>query len=64
MCDFISEFAHAVVGASGSNEHHNQCCEDDMIIFERPGEVDSTEVDTFLEKIEPPVDSPWKLQQK
>ena len=50
------------VGAISSNEPKWQC-NDVVLMFERPGEADSAEVDKFLEFFEPPFDTPWNPQQ-
>lgn len=50
------------VGAIGSNEA-KWGCNDVILMFERPGESDSPEVDKFLDFFEPPFDNPWKQQQ-
>jgi hypothetical protein len=33
------------------------------MMFERPDEADSKQVDEFLEFFEPPFDNPWKQRQ-
>lgn len=50
------------VGAIGSNEP-KWSCNDVILMFERPSECDSAEVDAFMEFFEPPFDNPWKQQQ-
>mmetsp|Transcript_121903 Transcript_121903/g.352008 ORF Transcript_121903/g.352008 Transcript_121903/m.352008 type:complete len:217 (+) Transcript_121903:47-697(+) len=50
------------VGAIGSNEP-KWGCNDVVLMFERPGEADPKETDTFLEFFEPPFDNPWKQPQ-
>lgn len=50
------------VGAIGSNDPKWQC-NDVILMFERPGEADSAEVDRFLEFFVPPFDNPWRQQQ-
>ena len=49
-----------VVDAIGSNDI-KWGCNNVIMMFERPGEADSEEVDKFLEFFEPPADTPWKL---
>ena len=52
------------VGAISSNEPKFGCG-DVVLMFERPGEADSEEVDKFMEFFEPPFDNPvrnyWKI---
>eukprot|EP00536_Pseudo-nitzschia_multiseries_P009461 jgi/Psemu1/258165/estExt_Genewise1Plus.C_2640013 len=50
------------VGAIGSNEP-KWSCNDVILMFERPGECDRSQVDAFMEFFEPPFDNPWKQQQ-
>lgn len=49
-----------VVDAIGSNDI-KWGCNNVILMFERPEEADSEEVDKFLEFFEPPADTPWKL---
>lgn len=49
-----------VVDAIGSNDI-KWGCNNVIMMFERPNESDSEEVDKFLEFFEPPADTPWKL---
>jgi len=51
-----------MVGAVGSNDP-KWGCSDVILMFERPDEADSAEVDRFMEFFEPPSDSPWKQRQ-
>jgi hypothetical protein len=51
-----------VVGAIESNNSKWRC-EDVVMMFERPGEADSAEVDEFLAFFEPPFGSPWRQPQ-
>mmetsp|Transcript_26008 Transcript_26008/g.71632 ORF Transcript_26008/g.71632 Transcript_26008/m.71632 type:complete len:218 (+) Transcript_26008:65-718(+) len=51
-----------MVGAVSSNEP-KWGCEDVVLMFERPDEADSAQVDQFMAFFEPPVDSPWRMQQ-
>mmetsp|Transcript_26639 Transcript_26639/g.62571 ORF Transcript_26639/g.62571 Transcript_26639/m.62571 type:complete len:216 (-) Transcript_26639:1047-1694(-) len=50
------------VGAIGSNEAKWSCA-DVVLMFERPGECDRSQVDKFMEFFEPPFDNPWKQKQ-
>jgi len=51
-----------MVGAVESNEK-KWGCDDVGMMFERPDEADSAEVDDFLAFFEPPFDNPWKQRQ-
>jgi hypothetical protein len=51
-----------MVGAIGSNDAKYQC-NDVILMFERPEEADSAEVDAFMDFFEPPFDNPWKQRQ-
>lgn len=51
-----------MVGAIESNSDRYGCS-DVILVLERPGEAESTEVDTFMEFFEPPFDNPWKQRQ-
>jgi hypothetical protein len=51
-----------MVGAVGSNDPRfggNNV----ILVFERPGDSESREVDIFMRFFEPPFDNPWKQQQ-
>ena len=49
-----------VVNAIGSNDE-KWGCNNVILMFERPDEANSEEVDKFLDYFEPPADTPWKL---
>jgi hypothetical protein len=51
-----------VVGAIVSNDP-KWGCDNVILMFERPGEADSSKTDAFLEFFEPPFDNPWKQAQ-
>ena len=51
-----------MVGAVSSNEP-KWGCNGVVLLFERPGEANSEEVDAFMNFFEPPFDNPWKQQQ-
>ena len=51
-----------MVGAISSNDP-KWGCNDVVLVFERPGEANSKEVQSFMEFFEPPFDNPWKQQQ-
>lgn len=51
-----------MVGAVSSNEP-KWSCSDVIMVFERPGEANSEEVQAFMQFFEPPFDNPWKQQQ-
>mmetsp|Transcript_7426 Transcript_7426/g.9659 ORF Transcript_7426/g.9659 Transcript_7426/m.9659 type:complete len:220 (-) Transcript_7426:213-872(-) len=51
-----------MVGAVSSNDR-KWGCGDVVLMFERPGEADRSQVKNFIDFFEPPVDNPWKQQQ-
>jgi hypothetical protein len=51
-----------VVGAIASNDERWNCY-NVVMMFERPDEAESKQVDEFLEFFEPPFDNPWKQRQ-
>jgi hypothetical protein len=51
-----------MAGAVSSNDPKFGCS-NVILMLERPGEADSSKVDSFLQFFEPPFDNPWKQQQ-